>query len=71
MQSAFTHPDYATLVDPLFACGGKRVGCIRGNVALINSRWRYACRPSLCLRRKEGKKVKSYPFPKANVCAVI
>jgi hypothetical protein len=20
-----THPDYATLVDPLFACGGKRV----------------------------------------------
>jgi len=19
-----THPDYATLVDPLFACGGKR-----------------------------------------------
>jgi len=22
----FTHPDYAALVDPLFACGGKRVG---------------------------------------------
>jgi hypothetical protein len=21
-----THPDIATLVDPLFACGGKRVG---------------------------------------------
>jgi len=21
-----THPDYASLVDPLFACGGKRVG---------------------------------------------
>jgi len=20
-----THPDYASLVDPLFACGGKRV----------------------------------------------
>jgi len=23
-----THPDYAALVDPLFACGGKRVAAI-------------------------------------------
>jgi hypothetical protein len=26
---AGTHPDIATLVDPLFACGGKRVVIIK------------------------------------------
>jgi len=25
MSAGSTHPDYASLVDPLFACGGKRV----------------------------------------------
>ncbi len=25
-MAGITHPDYASLVDPLFACGGKRVG---------------------------------------------
>jgi len=24
-RTPLTHPDYASLVDPLFACGGKRV----------------------------------------------
>ncbi len=29
MSAGSTHPDYASLVDPLFACGGKRVAAIK------------------------------------------
>jgi len=25
-MAGITHPDYASLVDPRFACGGKRMG---------------------------------------------
>src|SRR6185503_14798296 len=28
ISAGLTHPDYASLVDPLFACGGKRVTAI-------------------------------------------
>jgi hypothetical protein len=29
LGTQFTHPDIASLVDPLFACGGKRAEKIR------------------------------------------
>ena len=43
---AITHPDYAALVDPLFAFGGKRVGnaFILGRTAWLISGMIPACR---------------------------